>query len=148
MTAKEYLQQAFTIRRLIKAKESRIQELRDMTERVGQSLSGDGVRVQTSPRRDPMGDLIATLVDLERECLDDYARLLALQSEIENAINSVERHEYRLVLYERYINLKRWDDIAEDNNYGYRHVYRLHDEALAVIENGNALTTVNTPKGA
>ena len=36
---------------------------------------------------------------------------------------------------ERYINLKRWEEIAADNNYTWNYlVYRLHPKALEKIK--------------
>ena len=128
MTAKEYFKQAFTIHRLIKAKESRIQDLRDMLEHVGGM--GQQIKVQSSPKSDPMAELVATLVDLIVECQMDYARLLTIQREIQQEIERVERADLRLILFERYVNLKTWEDIAISIGYTVRHVTRLHGQAL------------------
>lgn len=132
MTTKEYLSQAFTIQRLIKVKENRIKDLRDMLDRSTMTFSN--TKVQTSPKNDPMGDFVATIVDLETECREDIARLLSIQMEIEAVVSTVEQPEHRIILFERYVNLKRWEDIAEDHNYGLRHVHKLHNAGLAKIK--------------
>jgi type II secretory pathway component PulJ len=132
VTAKEYLKQAFILNRLIKAKKSRIRELRDMMEYTGAALAD--VKVQASLKSDPMGDLAAKLLDSISDCQRDIARLLDLQCGIETIINAVERDEYRLVLYERYINLKNWDDVAADNGYSEKHVFKLHGQALLEVK--------------
>ena len=131
MTTKEYLSQSFTLHRLIQAKETRIQELQDMKERIGQIITG--VKVQTSPKRDSMGDLVASLVDLIAEYQKDCLNLLTIQQEISAAIDTVKRDEYRLILFERYVNRKRWEDIAADNDYSEKHVYKLHTAALKMV---------------
>ena len=131
MTTKEYLSQAFPLQRLIKAKEARIQDLQDMKERTGRLITG--IKVQKSPKHDSMGDLIATLVDLVEEYQQDCRRLLTLQEEIAAAVSTVKREDYHLVLFERYVNLKRWEDIAADNDYSEKHVYKLHSAALKAI---------------
>ena len=137
MTTKEYLSQAFKLDELIKVKESRIQDLQDMQMRTGQLYSGP--KVQTSLILDKMGNTMAELVDLISECQQDYLRLLVIWNEIEAVVDSVEYLEHRLILFERYVNMKNWGDIAMDNGYTERHVLRLHREALQKIEGGELL---------
>ena len=38
------------------------------------------------------------------------------------------------ILYERYINLKKWEDVAETVCYEERQTRRLHDDALQIVE--------------
>lgn len=38
------------------------------------------------------------------------------------------------ILYERYINLKKWEDVAEAVCYDERHCRRLHEDALQIVE--------------
>ena len=116
MTAKEYLQQAFTLHRLIKAKESQIQSLRDMQVRIGQMSIG--IKVQTSTPHDPMGDITVRLLDIIAGYQNDIAALVAIQGEMAALIDASCQGNHRIVLYERYINLKRWLDIAADNGKG------------------------------
>ena len=134
MTAKEYLSQAFIIDRMINAKKNRLLELREMMQ--WSTSAASDIKVQTSLKPDPMGDLIVSLMDKIADCERDIQRLLDIQTEIENVVNSVNRLDYRLILYERYVNLKRWDDIAADNGYNLRHVYKIHGHALSIINNG------------
>lgn len=131
MTVKEYLSQAFTLTKLISAKESRIQNLRDRQQQVSGTLSE--VKVQTGTTGDPVGEITAALLDLINECRRDIEKLLAIQQEIAATIEKVERSDLRLILYERYINLKRWEDIAADNNYSWNTVHSKHRQALENI---------------
>ena len=134
MTVRDYLKQAFTLQKLINAKKSRIQDLRDMQYWVGSTIPD--VKVQTSPKPDRICNITAMLMDAEAECLKDIARLVEVQREIESLINSLERPAHRYILYERYVNLKCWDEIAEDSGYNLRHVYKLHGGALSKIQDG------------
>ena len=131
MTVKEFLSQAFMLHKLINAKEERIQNLRDRQLQLGGALSD--VKVQTGPAQDPVGEITAVLLDLIDECRHDIDKLLKVQQEIAATIEKVERSDLRLILFERYINLKRWEDIAADNNYSWRTVHRKHGEALAQV---------------
>ena len=38
------------------------------------------------------------------------------------------------ILYERYINLKKWEDVATAVCYEERQTRRLHDEAVRIVE--------------
>jgi len=133
MSAKEYFKQAPTLKKLIDAKKARIQELRELAEWAGRGITTN-TKVQKSKKSDPMTDLIAKAADLHDECVKDYMRLLELQWEMESIINSVEKDEQRLVLYERYINLKKWEEIAEENTYSEKHVFKLHGAALQNVK--------------
>ena len=42
--------------------------------------------------------------------------------------------EYQLILEKRYISGKSWPEIAVDLGYKMRHLYKLHDEALAAVK--------------
>ena len=129
MNAKEYLSQAFTLHGLIKAKKSRIEQLRDMRESVAGGLQ-TGTRVQTSRVSDPIGEMTAKILEVEENCQRDITKLISVQREIEEVIESVINPSSRLILYERYINLKTWEDIAEDNHYSLKWVHVLHKRGL------------------
>jgi len=128
MTAKEYLQQAFILDKLIKAKKSHIQYLRDIQEWVGGTLQE--VKVQTSLKKDPVGDVTDDLLDCIEECRQEITRLLDIQRELKGLIEQVPKDSVRFILYERYINFKKWEDIAEIVNYSVVHVHRLHRQGL------------------
>ena len=132
MSVKEYLKQAFTIDKLIRAKEKRIRDLRDRQESLGSAMSI--VNVQTTPNKDRATDITVDLLDLIAECELDIKKLPDTQREIKRLIDTVKRDDLRLILYERYINLKYWEDIAEDNNYHRDTVYKKHGKALKELE--------------
>jgi len=133
LTVKEYLSQAFVLNKLVKAKKARIQHLSDMRESIAGGIQ-NGVKVKTGTKLDPMGEVIAEILDTEEECHRDIIRLLSIQREIETTIEAVAHADHRLILYERYVNLKNWEVIAEDNNYSLKWVYVLHKRGLDAIE--------------
>jgi hypothetical protein len=61
------------------------------------------------------------------------AELAGVLSEITAAINAVGDGNQRLVLLNRYVLGKAWGRIAEDMGYGWRHVHRLHSQAVAAV---------------
>lgn len=129
MDIKTYLSQAFVLDRLLKAKESKIKELQEKKYSLG-DVSKFGDKVQTSKKTDPMAQVLVQLMDLTSEYQADIHRILALQKEISQTIDKLEQLDLRLILQERYINLKKWEEIAVDNNYSYRWVLKLHGQAL------------------
>lgn len=134
MTVKEYLLQAFTIDRILKARQSQIEELEARRYSVGAVL--DDVKISAGPQQDKLGDLSAHFLDLIDEYAKDLEHLLALKRDIKRLIETLDNPTHRLIMEERYINLKRWEDIAADNNYSWNSVHRFHKAALKKIEVG------------
>jgi len=133
MNVKEYLSQAFTLNGLMNAKKSRTQQLRHMRESVAGGLQTH-TKVQTTLKTDTMAELTAKILDAEDECNKDIARLVSVQCEIETTIELVAQPSYRLILYERYVNLKTWEEIAENNHYSLKWVHVLHKRGLDAVE--------------
>ena len=128
MTVKEYLKQAFTLDKLIKARESQINDLRDKIGLIRNST--DGVKIQSSAKPNHMEDLIVRLLDMINNYEKDILRLIQLKTEIRNVIENIDNPRYKLILTERYINFKRWEDIAADNNYSWQWVHKMHKKVL------------------
>ena len=131
MGIKQYLKQAFTIDRFIKAKKTRIQYLKDQLEWLG-SLPTN-TKVQVNAPKDRLGDTVAVLLDAIVDTEREIKRLADLQQDIAELIAKVEQGDLQLVLYERYVNFKKWEDIAMDNNYSAKHVLKLHGKALRAV---------------
>lgn len=56
-----------------------------------------------------------------------------LKTEIMQVINQVDDLEYQTLLEQRYLNFRNWEQIAVDTGYNVRHLYRVHDKALAKV---------------
>lgn len=80
------------------------------------------------------GDIVAKVIDLEREINTDIDRLIKVKKDIANIINQVEDNQLRLLLNYRYIDGKVWEQIALDMGYGWRHIHKLHSKALDEIK--------------
>ncbi len=57
-------------------------------------------------------------------------RLYEIKEEIYQALDKLDADRYFVILFERYIAMKTWEQIAEDNHFSLRSVYRIHGEAL------------------
>ena len=132
MTVKEYLEQVENLDRQKKSIREQLYELD--TERKSVSSVLTKAKVQTSLRPGKLADLTAAFVDLQDVYIIHITRLLRLKYDIQSMIDTLEDSNQQLVLMERYINLKRWLDVAEDNSYSLSSVYRFHSDALKALQ--------------
>ena len=62
-------------------------------------------------------------------------RLYEIKKEILENVNKLDDATLRTILILRYLNFQTWEMIACKMNYGYRHILRLHGNALIEIKN-------------
>lgn len=132
MNAKQYLRRVKRLNDLIKAKFKQIRVLRDISVQITTDLSKD--KIQTPNSNDKTSQLVAKIVDLEKELTSDINRLINLQREVTNKINSLDDPEYRLILTMRYLNFETWEQIAVDLGCSYQWAHVLHGRALREFE--------------
>lgn len=153
MTAKEYLWQ---IERWQQKIERIDNECTDKIERLSQKIDklynqATGMkaitynkdRVQVSPQNS-----LPEIIVLIDEASNEYAKAITterlkaerdmakLQQKIERVVSQIEAledHRFVEVLKQRYLYGKRWEQIAVDMKYAFRHVTRLHGQALAAF---------------
>lgn len=80
-------------------------------------------------------DRYAGLCDLIERRKDE---LTQIQEEILKAISKVEDSRYRTLLIDRYTRFLRWEQVAEEMHYSFRHVLTLHEEALMAFAKKSA----------
>ena len=132
MTAKEYLCQAYRLDQRIRSKQEQIASLNDLATDCSATLTGMPRSPNCGGSR--IADAVLKIIDLENEIAKDMERLVELKAEIMTTIKAVECIEYQLILEKRYISDKSWPEIAVDLGYKMRHLYKLHDDALAAIK--------------
>ena len=98
-------------------------ELRAMCEQL---RTEDGHRIA-------LDAAVAELVDTEKKVQAEVAQLCRIEVEISCIIGRMQE-PYRTLLYERYINVKTWEQIAVDMNYSYRGVTKMHGRALQAVK--------------
>lgn len=131
MTTKEYLSQAYRLDDEINAKIESLERLKSIAEKMTSVNSG-----MPHGSSDPHSkeDVLIKIADMDAEITADIDRLVDLKREITRTINSVEDQTYRILLYKRYINHERWEEIAVDMGYYLRHIHELHGKALNSVE--------------
>lgn len=136
MTAKEWLNRGFRIDREIQILE---QEKSAAFERVT-ALGGwsNDTPVKTSKQNMSEAKYINYLAYTEKIDIR-LSELHKVKAEIHTAISDVQNPIFRQLLELRYLQFKRWEQIAVLLDYkDVRHVYRLHGNALKEI--GEKLT--------
>lgn len=61
--------------------------------------------------------------------------LFNIKIEIQKAINKIQSGKLRTVLICRYILFMQWERIADIMKYDVRHIYRIHSNAVELIQN-------------
>lgn len=105
------------------------QQWRELATRVSPNLSG-------MPRGGGGGGTqgaISKIVDLETEINAEIDKLVEKRKEIEGIIRAVEDNILRTLLEYRYINGKKWEEIALMMGYDYRYILKIHGKALSLL---------------
>ena len=105
------------------------QQWRELATRVSPNLSG-------MPRGGKGGGTqgaISKIVDLETEINAEIDKLVEKRKEIEGIIRAVEDNILRTLLEYRYINGKKWEEIALMMGYDYRYILKIHGKALSLL---------------
>ena len=140
MKAKECLRQLSRIHKLIKAKEEKIRELRARAIYRPNRLSYEG---RGSPPSDRVSEMVASICSIEELLVCDKRRLSRLEALAIEKFRAIDDEGDRQLLELRYINRKRWDEIADIMGYSPVHVRgSLHNRALRAFEKA-AEVTVN-----
>ena len=132
MTAKEYLSQAFYMNRQIKAKERRLEWLREIVPGPSMRFSQEE-KSKGDPRSSLVENAALKVVELEEEIASDILELVRVMKEIASTISRVDSMECRTILEMRYLSFMEWDEIISRMGYSRSYVFRLHGEALNAI---------------
>lgn len=130
MTAKEYLRQVKTARDAKNRLLNEAQALMDQATKITSSISparaggGDGRKIENAAIR---------LADLSAEFSAQAMAYADIEREVMDTINSIPE-PYATLLYLRYFEGMTWEHLAVKMNYSWRHVHRVHAEALAIID--------------
>ena len=121
MTAKEYMEQARYLDMQINSKIEQIRNLNELATKATTVYSD----MPHSPNRNTsrMEETVVKIIDLEN-----------LKREIMRVVNRIEPAEYRTILEMRYLQFKKWEQIALLMSTDLRWVYRMHGRALNEVQ--------------
>ena len=108
------------------------QSIRDMATRVTSTINDmPGAPLKNNDR---FQDTMISLIDYERKINSRIDELVNLKQEINDVIGKLPRLEHRIVLTKRYLQRKRWEQIAVEMEYEERQVRRFKTEALLLAD--------------
>lgn len=136
MKAKDYLMQCRQIEEQILQIDAEIQSLRD--EQILLRSSWPDGQPHGTGKSDPVGNQAAKIADqiqkLEIKQLKKRGELWLKRAEIIETIGLVQDEVLNRLLWLRYVQGVSFEEVAVDMHYSYRHVTRLHGEALQRVE--------------
>lgn len=132
MTAKEFLQQYGEAVRIAERIKTEYDQEQDLIDSVRSALGGDGVPHGGGISKATENKAIK-LADKALELKDAELEAIRIRQKVFDVIRTVPG-EKGDVLYERYINLKSWDEVADSVGYSKRHARNLHDEAIDIVQ--------------
>lgn len=131
MTAKEYLEQYRHKELLLLRVRDEYRKELDHIDTIRSALDSSGI---TSGQASKTVELKAMRLAEKAERLREAElEALATRQKVFDVIAKIVGVKGQ-VLYERYINLKKWEDVAAAVNYEERHTRRIHAEALRDVE--------------
>ena len=123
MTVKKYLKQFGDLDKELKLKHDQLQKLYAVR-----------IPAPSPAKTQARHDLDAAFVALEDQYTADIKRLLQLKHDLQLIIDSLDNSTHRIILTEKYINLKQPDDIAIEIPCDVRTVYRWLNEAIIALQ--------------
>nr|DAG68162.1 MAG TPA: Protein of unknown function (DUF1492) [Bacteriophage sp.]DAM59125.1 MAG TPA: Protein of unknown function (DUF1492) [Caudoviricetes sp.]DAP12578.1 MAG TPA: Protein of unknown function (DUF1492) [Caudoviricetes sp.] len=133
MTTRQYLSQIEKYDNLIHNKIIEEEQLNILSMSVKSIPIGE--KVQTSSKQDPMGDMVAKIIDLREEISKMATDFLEQKQEIIRTIETVEDPILYDVLFKRYVEYKTLLNIADELGYSEVTIKRLHLKAVKAIKN-------------
>ena len=124
---KEYLRQIRLFDICIRQKEAELAAMRSKIENMSAAVTGE--RVQTSAK-DKMSEKVSHIVDLENQIIQDKEKFLHMKDRIINEIQCLDNSVYVDILYKRYVEYMRLEEIAVKLHYSYDRMRHLHGLAL------------------
>lgn len=131
MEAKQFLKQYQNILTDIRNLEAQKQELENLA--TGITVSTDGERIQSSGRKDRIAELAVMIADAERDIVERRTQAFHKLREIEEVIRQIPHERQQRILHMRYIERKKWEEIAVSLGTDYRWTLRLHGRALRKV---------------
>lgn len=143
MTDKEYSKQAKEYFAQIRKTDRLINRLTDTVSTLRSSLTSQSYelkpdKVQTSGPKNTLEETIAKIVDLEADINRRIDELIEMKQEAFSMIRGIPDLDQQNVLIGRYIQAKKWDDIAVELNYSTQWIYELHGKGLIAFSMANS----------
>lgn len=133
MKAKEYLGNLRALKIKIDQKKTQLKELELMRGSIG-SFDYSKERVQTSADGNQVENNTIKLLLLESEIKDDMIAFEFEKDKTIREIHALRNAEHIKLLFKRYVEFKRLEQIAVEMDYTYQYIRELHGYALQDFE--------------
>jgi DNA-directed RNA polymerase specialized sigma24 family protein len=131
-TAKEFLEQYREATRRAKRLEEEYRAELELIDSIRSPLGGDGLPHGNGINRSTE-DKAIRLAEKARRYKEAQAEAMEIRQTVFDFINSIRGIE-GAVLTERYINLRKWEDVAEVLSYSVPGIHNVHQRALLIVE--------------
>ena len=132
MTAKEYLKQyEYAVDRVRRYEEEYQNEL-TLIDAVRSVSDNDGMPHGSGISK-PTENKAIRLADKSLRLVDARLKAIEIRQEIFDLVDSIDGIEGD-VLYQRYINLHKWEEICVMLHYSWQGIHLIHRRALAIVE--------------
>lgn len=132
MTAKEYLKQyEYAVDRVRRYEEEYQNEL-TLIDAIRSASDNDGLPHGSGISK-PTENKAVRLADKSLRLVEARLRAVEVRQEIFDLVDSIDGIEGD-VLYQRYINLHKWEEICVLLHYSWQGIHLVHRRALAIVE--------------
>ncbi len=131
--AKKYLEEIERYNSVIENKLAEIDQLKSLATSITAATSD--TPVQSSGNSDRIGKIVADIADKEDELNRLVDKLVDKKNERIKIIEQLEDRLQYTVLHKRYVNLMKFEDIAEEQHYSSRWILKVHSKGLNNIQN-------------
>jgi len=134
MDARKYLSQARHLNSRIRSYENELEYINTIALGPSGPSYGPNKIKQTPSLEAPFVRYIDKIMELEKIIHDEISKLIELKQEIAQMIAGVGDAKLEIILRERYINCRNWEDIAIDLAYSQVYLFKLHQKAIKLIK--------------
>ena len=132
MTVKEYLQRYADAERVVRRLEREYEKESELIDNIRSGLGGDGTPRGSGTSRE-VEEKAIRLAEKALEWKEAKLEAIQIRQEVFEAIQEVSG-DAGDVLYERYINLKSWKNVADSVGYSKSQTHALHRKGLALVK--------------
>ena len=140
MTAKEFLKQyEYAVRRIRMIEEELDQETA-LIDAIRSASDNDGMPHGSGISK-PTEDKAVRLADKKLRLINARLDAVAKRQDVFDLISSIDGIEGE-VLFHRYVNLRKWEEICILVHYSWQGVHKVHKRALGIVESRLKCTNI------
>lgn len=132
MTAKEFLRQYEYADRRVRRLETEYQDELIMVDAIRSASDNDGMPHGTGISK-PTEDKALRLTDKRLRLIEARTEAVEKRQAVFDLINGIDGIEGDL-LFERYVKLRKWEEICVLLHYSWQGVHKVHRRALVIVE--------------